>query len=83
MKIIHNLGLITTHVIPPEDFSETVLAKHISEYLFQSPSLKNEEVFHLLRFMITGRRSGPNIVETCCLLGQEEVGSRIARFWQL
>lgn len=29
-KIIHNLGLIVTHVISPEDYSDTELAKHIS-----------------------------------------------------
>lgn len=82
-KIIHNLGLIVTHVISPEHYSDTELAKHISLYLFQSPGLKNEHVFHLLRYMITGRKSGPNIVQTCVVLGQEEVSARISRFWQL
>lgn len=33
--------MVLEHVIPPSEYNQTSIAKHISEFLFQSPSLKN------------------------------------------
>ena len=52
----------------------------ISELLWQSPDLKNEDVYHLLRYAISGRKSGPSIIQACILIGREKVIKRLARF---
>lgn len=82
-KIVHNLRMIFEHVIEPKNYNEIEIAKRISELLIQSPELKNEDVFHLLRFMVTGRKSGPNIAQGCAIIGQDIVAGRIARFSSL
>jgi hypothetical protein len=53
------------------------IAKRISEFLFQSPELKNEDVYHLLRYMVTGRKSGPNITLACAIIGREKILARM------
>jgi glutamyl/glutaminyl-tRNA synthetase len=79
-KIVHNLRMLLEHVVSPTDYSELEIAKHISEFLYQSPELKNQDVFHLLRYMVTARKSGPSITLTCVILGREEVLKRLACF---
>lgn len=80
---MHNLRMIVEHVIAPSDFSEVELAKRISEFLFQSRDCSNEEVFHLLRFAITARKTGPSITQTCATLGRSCVLARLSRFSRL
>jgi glutamyl/glutaminyl-tRNA synthetase len=75
--------MILTHIIDPSSFSDKELAKHISTYLFQSEDIKNEDLFHLLRFIVTGKKSGPNITEACGLIGQDKITERISRFSML
>ena len=79
-KIVHNLRMIVEHVIEPSAYSEGELAKRISQFLVQSPTLKNEDVFHLLRFMVTGRKNGPNITQACAIIGQQHIIQRMALF---
>ena len=64
-KIIHTLRMIIEHIIEPEQYTSTEIAKKISEFLVQSPELKNEDVYHMLRYMVIGRKSGPNITAAC------------------
>ena len=61
-------------------FTGEELAKRISELLVQTPSVTNKDVWHLLRFMLTGSVSGPSAIRICTLLGREEVIARIAPF---
>ena len=57
--------MIIEHIIEPEQYTSTEIAKKISEFLVQSPELKNEDVYHMLRYMVIGRKSGPNITAAC------------------
>lgn len=79
-KIINILQLIFHHLLAPTEYNEIEIAKRISEFLMQSPELHNEDVFHLLRLMVTGSKNGPNVVKTCAVLGQDEICRRIDRF---
>jgi glutamyl/glutaminyl-tRNA synthetase len=70
-------------MIRPEEYGKAEIAKRISEYLLQSPDLRNEDVYHLLRFMVTGKISGPNITQACAIIGQHKICRRLAIFSEL
>lgn len=72
-KIVHNLRMILEHVIDPKDYNDITIAKRLSQFLYQSPELRNQDVFHLLRYMITGRKSGPNITLACAIIGRDKI----------
>lgn len=72
-KILHNLRLIFEHILGPDEYNEVQIAQKISEYLFDQQDLKNEDVYHLLRLAVTGRKSGVQIVKTCRIVGRQRV----------
>ena len=41
--------------------------------MYDNKDLENEDVYHLLRLAVTGRKSGVNIVKTCTIVGRERV----------
>lgn len=60
-----------------EDFTKDTINKALAKYLYNSQEtqfpLKNEDVYHFLRFIVTGNKNGPAIGEVCEILGFENV----------
>jgi len=59
------------HILPENEFKEECIAQKISEFLVQNKSVKNEDFYHLLRFVITEQKSGPSILKVMMVLGRQ------------
>eukprot|EP01017_Pseudomicrothorax_dubius_P043082 TRINITY_DN7117_c0_g1_i4.p1 TRINITY_DN7117_c0_g1~~TRINITY_DN7117_c0_g1_i4.p1 ORF type:complete len:314 (-),score=98.37 TRINITY_DN7117_c0_g1_i4:29-970(-) len=63
---------------PFADFNGTNIHKMLSEYIFaKKDSVKNEEVFHLVRLALTGKTSGVSVGDICDVIGKKEAVSRL------
>lgn len=63
--------MIFEHLIIPEAFTEENIAKKISEYLIQEKEeLTNQDVYDLLKWIITGTKHVTQILKVCLLLGR-------------
>ncbi len=73
------LGTLTERIKALEDFSVAsieILLKGLAKEL----GWKNPEVFHPLRFAISGRLQGPSLFHAAAVLGKDRVLARLARF---
>jgi nondiscriminating glutamyl-tRNA synthetase len=67
--------------IPEQEFKYEILGKFCGEYHFKNKgTLKHEDIYHLLRFVLTGNHSGGPALKTAEILGKEETLKRI-EFW--
>jgi len=48
--------------------------------LFENKEIKNEDFYHLMRFIITEQKSGPSILKVMMILGRERSLELIQRF---
>jgi len=79
-KVLSELKTIIKEV-PEQEFNQEVLGKAFGEYHFKNKaSLSYEDIYHLLRFVLTGNHSGGPITKTAEILGKENVLKRI-EFW--
>lgn len=76
-KIITDCNEILTK-LSPIDFNQAIIAKKFSEYLFQNKdTVGNEDLYHLLRYALTGVHAGGPVIKIMEILGKEETLKRI------
>lgn len=64
--------------IPEKDFKVDTLGKVLGEYHFRNKSsLSHEDIYHLLRFVLTGNHSGGPVTKTAEILGKKNTLKRI------
>ena len=64
--------------IDPKDFNQVSVSKVCGEYLYQNKkTLKHEDLYHLLRYVLTGSHSGGPVTKVCEIFGKEETLKRI------
>ncbi|RLD17809.1 MAG: glutamate--tRNA ligase [Caldiserica bacterium] len=61
------------------DFKRDEIERVLREYA-EKEGIKTKEIFHPLRFSVSGRTKGPSLFEMLELLGKEKVIKRIERF---
>lgn len=76
-KVLSDVSAILKE-ISEKDFTIDVIAKALGEYHFKNKdSLKHEDIYHLLRFVLTGNHSGGPVTKTAEILGKKNVLKRI------
>lgn len=62
----------------PANFNQAHIAKIFSEYLYKNKDkVVNEDLYHLLRYALTGLHAGGPVIKIMEILGQEETLKRI------
>jgi len=64
--------------IKDKDFNQVEISKICGEYLYKNKkTLKHEDLYHLLRYVVSGSHTGGPITKICEILGKEEILRRI------
>jgi len=64
--------------VPENEYHEATILKICGEYLYANKkTLKNEDVYHLLRYILSGTHAGGPVGKMIEILGKDEVRKRI------
>ena len=62
-------------------FTAEQIGEVVAKYLFENQkTVKNDEVYHILRFVVSGVHEGVPAADICCIIGKKETIKRL-RAW--
>ena len=76
VQIVENLSQVLQSAEP---FSSEIIEEKVRAFA-KAENVKTKDIFHPLRWALSGRSKGPSLFHMCAFLGKEESLKRISRY---